>query len=173
MCTIKKTLLENYELRHNGEYASITLKYNNNNAGEIQISSSFGNWANYWPACGENFKDFLCSLDFDYLANKLRVEKILDIDATYKNLINSVELNTYPNEEQRQILLDELKELFELTSDKSSLLHFFYDNTILVNFFETIDYHEMVSPQFRLFFDSLWKSFIEYLKNEIKDIDGN
>lgn len=83
---VTKTTRECYEVREGSpgksgsEWANITLScwerlnipYKDGVffGGEIQISSSFGSWANSWGHCGCPFKKFLISLEFDYIFTK-------------------------------------------------------------------------------------------------------
>lgn len=60
----KKKVVEQYELRNEGEWAFITLDSNN---GLFQSNSSFGNYSYSWTNHGrESFKSFLIEIGYDY-----------------------------------------------------------------------------------------------------------
>lgn len=85
---VTKTMRECYEVRENGEWATISLDCWERPAnagtphertyycGEITIQSSFGTWGHVWTACGEPFKQFLASLSFDYVFTKFMGTKL-------------------------------------------------------------------------------------------------
>lgn len=50
-----------------GEWATIIIRPN----GQIFINSDYGDWCFWWNGFGKDFKQFLISLNSDYLASKL------------------------------------------------------------------------------------------------------
>lgn len=77
---IKAPPMDTYEVRNDGEWATISLRSwkrddlihggRGSFGGEVMIHSSFGSWANSWNACGCPFPEFLISLDFHYVFTK-------------------------------------------------------------------------------------------------------
>ena len=60
--------------------------------GYFSCVTDYGNYAFQWTAHGDgDFRDFLCSLDTDYLMGKLRANrKDFNLDATIKNMRRSI-----------------------------------------------------------------------------------
>src|SRR5665648_835244 len=83
--TIEKTTVECYKIRHkSGMYwADITID-SLGKQGRISISSDYGNYANFWGACGCEFKEFLTGLNLGYAAGKFGADRWFDLDATLK-----------------------------------------------------------------------------------------
>ena len=80
--SIKKTTVEQYEIRVNSEWAFITL---DSDKGIFQAHSSYGDYGYSWPKHGrKNFKDFVLELvkDKEYFLGKVSSEDCFYNDKT-------------------------------------------------------------------------------------------
>jgi len=171
--TIKKTKVECYKIRDEkrGSWADITIDVTGDHSGRISISSDYGNYANYWGACGSGFKQFLIDLNIDYAADKFRADRWFDLDCTlngYKRrVIECRREGTLTTESAREIW-DEIEEL-EDVSNESEFTATMWNQRKLMHFFDgcpDIDYG--ITPQFRRFWETVWPVFINELEEEMQ-----
>lgn len=166
---ISKSTIELYKLRNpvSRNFADITID-ENGNAGRISIASSFGEWSNYWAACGEPFKKFLCGLDIHYTATKFRVETWIDLPKTiqkFKSEILAARKDEAISKDEARVLISELKEVesanqrdyFVMMTQQHNLMKFFDFNPN-----PETDIH----PQFRAFWGEVWNPFLVHLQSE-------
>ncbi len=85
-------------------------------SGFFATVSDFGNYAYHWNAHGrEDFREFLCELDDDYLCSKLKPQKVLyereSVQAIREHLRQSAEDGSFTEDEacEEQELLEELE----------------------------------------------------------------
>lgn len=149
-----------------GNWADITVD-EGDKSGRISISSDLGDWSNYWGACGESFKQFLCGLDIHYTAGKMEASGWFDHDATIQEVKRlAKELKRDFNKEQRLDLAEEIKDLegasrydeYLIMLERSELVHKLWDHPELC---------KGIEPGFRVFWDRVWPHFIEVLQSEI------
>jgi len=168
---VTKTTVECYKLRFEGGlWADITIDDNSvgdKGAGRIQIASDFGNWSNYWGACGSPFKKFLESLDIHYTAGKFGADKWFDFAATIKELKRNINEDAYGDE--RKSLLAELKEIEEnCTEDIMDFRIQIENSTELLQFVShSPDVITGVHPSFKRFWDEIWQEFRYILHKEL------
>ena len=96
MSVTKTTGAEVYSVKNAGEWATIIVRswadvgQNDtlHHRGELLINSTFGAWSNYWNAPGIPFKQFLASVEFDYLMSKLMGRELEEHDgeSTFNHL---------------------------------------------------------------------------------------
>ena len=168
--TIEKTTVECYKIRHDyGYWADITVD-SQGSKGRISISSDFGNYANFWGACGSSFKKFLIDLNLDYAADKFGADRWFDQENTLKGY--RIHILDYRKDETisaqlARLLWNEIEELeecsskseFEITISNCSNLMRLFDHC------PEIDYG--ITPQFRKFWDLVWPVFIDQIKSEM------
>jgi len=167
---ISKSTIELYKLRNGSrDFADITID-DNGNAGRISISSSYGNWSNYWAACGESFKKFLCGLDIEYAANKFGVQEFIDLPKTiqkFKVKILDAEKNEAIKKDEARILISELKEIEESANQRDYFVLMVQQQN-LMKFFDFMPSPETdINPQFRAFWNEFWKPFLVHLQSEL------
>lgn len=170
--SINRTKCELYKIRHkSGMYwADITLDYTES-TGRIQIASDYGDWQNYWGACGCGFKEFLTRLDIFYTAGKFGCSNWFDINKTIEVLTEAINERFEQEDidaDKRDSLLAEVEKLSGCGQHEYwSLMS--YDLEELGSFFEPceIPNETGITPQFRQFWNEAWAVFIEQLKSEI------
>lgn len=167
---ITKQQVTVYKMRglEHGNWADFTID-EGEKAGRISISSDWGNWANYWGACGESFKKFLCSLDIYYFAGKVGESNWLDTEKTvkcWKKTILERRRENSIDENLARFAFDELKDADENYSGSD----FIYAVYNCDNLLKALEYDKNtqtdVSPSFRNFWEKAWLPFIAYLKKE-------
>jgi hypothetical protein len=168
--TLTKSTVECYKIRHStGMYwADITIDASER-AGRIQIASDFGDYQNYWGACGSSFKDFLCQIDIDYAANKFGANKWFDHEKTIgamKETVLQYRRNCHIESDRARVLYDEIQSLdccYDVNEFKSELMA----TDELMPFYDHCpDLVYDVSPQFKKFWNTVWPIFLNELKNE-------
>lgn len=169
---ITKTNVECYKLRlPGGDYwADITLD-SGENAGRLSISSDYGHWANYWGACGKGFKEFLISLNIDYVASKIGESRYFDAPGTikvYKEHILESRRSASIDAGDARNCFKEIKELESGSNDRNQFFHSMQDCDNLMKYFDYCpDSVECISPLFTRFWYGPWQAFIAELKKEI------
>lgn len=127
--TVTKTTRECYEVRTgepHGEWANITLHCWDRkiwddsiyHCGEITIHSSYGTWGYIWTACGNNFKEFLCDIEFSYAFGKFMGASLMQFngDASMQGLRHKViehRRTAWISKAEARALWDALKECEE------------------------------------------------------------
>ena len=172
--TIEKSKVECYKIRHpqTGMYwADITLDVMGSK-GRISISSDFGNYANFWGACGSGgFKKFLTEIDRYYAADKFGADKWFDLDHTlkyYKEQVLFCRREGHIKAEKARDIFDEIKEM-EGCSSESEFVSQMWNSTELMRFFNGCpEMSRNITPQFRKFWKTVWPVFIDQLKQEIE-----
>ena len=164
-----KSTVECYKIRgtKSGVWADITIDANEK-AGRLQIASDYGSWQYYWGSCGLNFKDFLISLNIDYVANKFGEGNWFDLDKTISNLESNIkEFTQYDTiQDLKNELLEELKNLEE-SSGKDEFVHKMWNSPKIMDMADgTPNLETSISPQFQNFWKILWQVFKEELKAE-------
>lgn len=166
--TIKKETVECYKIRGVGntfDWADITIDARQN-TGRIQIASDNGSFQYYWGACGEPFKEFLIGLGKDYAAGKFGESKWFDHDGTIELIKQNIATRA-KNEEHKDVLLEELKEL-EGCDSRESFCFLMHNSTELMKMYDDFpDILEKISPGFEYFWNNIWPVFIEELKKEL------
>lgn len=169
--TIEKSTVECYKIRHeSGMYwADITVD-SMGNKGRISISSDFGNYANFWGACGHSFKEFLTELNLYYAADKFGADKWFDLDKTingYKQRVLEQRRNDEINEVFAREIWDEIKEL-DQSSSKGEFEGMIWNSPKILSFFDHCpEMNYGITPQFKRLWSTVWQIFIETIKLEI------
>ena len=200
--SVSKSLSETYDITSRGARATITLRSDSHEAtksyrGQIQIQSSYGNWANSWNACGVPFKQFLVGCDFEYLFTKFAPESlhVFDGDGSLRQLradILTLRREGRSDRDEIRALWDALRESEpRLTSSVEDWVGEL--SKIQLNLRESGSWpgpsthtqwrperpeydlltepwlraNTMHNPSLRKFWDELWPHFWEALKSEI------
>ncbi len=165
---ISKTQVECYKIKgKHGMFATITLDYSGNQ-GRISIASDFGNWSNYWGACGSGFKNFLVGLDIHYAAGKFGEGHWFDLDKTIAGLKEMVN-EDLPCDIIHDELNEEIKQLEETSNKEEFIVCMWQCKNIMRLQDGAPDISYDISPTFKSFWTKLWPAFIQTLKLEIKD----
>jgi len=168
--TIEKKQIESYKIRNTDggfAWADITIDDSGGkNAGRIQIASDYGQWQNYWGACGTPFKKFLGQLDIHYAAGKFGTGNHFDHDATIKNLENRVDEYSEDYPELKSVLLEELDVLRDAYNMNEFEAQMWNCDNILSMEGHQPDIIKCVEPGFRRFWEEIWPSFIEHSNTE-------
>lgn len=185
--TVKKSTVEKYSIRNDGEYATICITEwgpdqrasgSNYYGGEIMINSSYGAFANAWSACGEPFKKFLIGIEMDYFMGKClgRGATVFDGSASYKAAVARVldaRRNNDLSKEDARELYDELEYCqSELEDSEASFTAAIYrvpsngdQSRVFDEAYEMLV--DMPNPQAVGFWKKLWPAFEAELKNEL------
>jgi len=169
---IEKTTVECYKIRHeSGMYwADITIDVTGDRSGRISISSDYGNYANYWGACGGGLKKFLTEINRGYAADKFGADKWFDLDETlkkYKEHVLFSRREQHIKAERARDIFNEIKEL-EGCSGESEFVSQMWNSIELMRFFDGCpEMERTTTPQFRKFWDTVWPIFINAIKQEI------
>lgn len=164
----KKKVVEQYELRNEGEWAFITLDSNN---GLFQSNSSFGNYSYSWPNHGrESFKSFLIEIDYDYFLNKVSNMNEVDGIKTKEKWTKAI------LEDRKDRVLDmyEARKAYDSlqTIDFSASMDSIWDQfyySFLGDIYDCMDFDlEVDFPiQARMFWEKIMKPFRKILKEEL------
>ncbi|WP_281991224.1 hypothetical protein [Aquimarina aggregata] len=162
---VSKSTVECYKIRCDSFYwADITIDASGNQ-GRIQIASDFGNWQNYWSACGMPFKDFLKKLNIGYFASKVGADKWFDLDKTIEGLREHV--NDYAQDKDLKDGLKKELSYLELSDGKDEFIHKMYESNLLMDMTDQCpDMVYSIEPSFQRFWDELWPVFIAETTNE-------
>lgn len=113
--SVAKSTVECYKIRsEKGPYwADVTIDAKGT-SGRISISSDYGNWQNFWGACGCDFKAFLATLNPQYAADKFGAERWVDVQATLLNIreqVRELRRDETLSAEKARAIYDETKAL--------------------------------------------------------------
>jgi len=169
---IEKTTVECYKIRHeSGNYwADITIDVTSDRSGRISISSDYGNYANYWGACGSGLKQFLIDLNLEYAADKFGADRWFDLDCTlkgYKQRVLEYRRDETLTADLAREIWDEINEL-EDCSNKSEFEARMWNQSKLMRMYDhcpDIDYG--ITPQFNKFWKTVWPIFTDAIRAEI------
>ena len=171
--TISKHSVEVYKIRGAklGGWADITIDANGK-TGRISISSSHGDWAHYWGACGCGFKDFLCGLNIGYVAGKFGCASVFDFEETIKGWKQSVleyrKTGSCSAEYARKVF-NEIKGIENDQPSKEYLYCMLHNSESLLDFFEGVPYFEtIIDPAFVFFWNEIWPVLTSQLKQELQ-----
>jgi hypothetical protein len=160
--TVAKSSVELYKIRHaSGCYwADITIDASGH-TGRISIASDWGNWSNYWGACGSDFKTFLASLNHDYVASKFGAEQWVDVEKSlgeFKKMVSSYEQHGHLSKEEALLIRSEIKDLRGEPSlaISQAIEHTEYLSRFLYANAGEADYIYKDNPHFRAFWDNAW-----------------
>lgn len=168
-----KSTVELYKVRgvKNGGWADITIDAHNK-TGRISISSSHGDWAYYWGACGCPFKEFLIGLDIHYTAGKFGEGHHLDLSATIKEWKR--EVLTYRRQEMieedfaRDLWL-EIEEIESEHPDMEGVKYMLWNTVHLLRWFDSSpNLVEDIAPSFYFFWENIWPVFINEIRTELQ-----
>ena len=168
--TISKSTVESYKIRFpkNHTWADISVDPGEK-SGRIQIASDYGDWQYYWGSCGSQFKEFLIDLNIGYAACKFGEDKFFDLNSTIESLRNRI--MDYAGPEDKDALAGLLHELDELknSSCKEEFVHKIQNCDAIMEMENySPDLCFTINPLFKIFWEGLWKVFVDELKNEIK-----
>ena len=172
--SITKSTVECYKIRHeSGMYwADITIDAKDH-TGRIQIASDYGDWQYHWGACGETFKHFLAHLNIDYVAGKFGENDHFDEEKTiamYRQYVKDNRKDKSLTAAEARSLMDDIKYLQSSGANKlNDFLHVLHNecHALVHQFDHQPDTVTTISPQFRMFWDNVWKFFITELKKEL------
>lgn len=174
--TTVKSTVELYKIRHvNGCYwADITIDANGRE-GRISIASDWGNWSNYWGACGEGFKSFLASINMEYAANKFGVEQWIDVKKSldsFNELVGECERYGTVSKAEAIGIRAEIKELrgesaaciTEAVTRSRSLYSFLYGHG------DGADFIYKANPHFAAFWAQAWPVLLAEFASETEAV---
>lgn len=127
--SIKKTTgAEVYQVRNNGEWATIVIRPwadpgpdgTVHHCGELLINSTYGTWSHYWSAAGKNFKAFLAGLDYSYLMGKLLGTNLTVYDP--KATINDLKLKVLERRQRRALSNEQARWIYSEIEDRRELM---------------------------------------------------
>jgi len=163
---ISKSTIEAFKIRSNEMYwADINIDANGTQ-GRIQIASDFGNWQNFWGACGTSFYEFLAKLNIDYFAGKVGANKWFDLDKTIKYLEERIE-DCAEDKSHKKTLLKELSELKNISGEGEFIYQVQKCEEIMIMENYTPDMTYSIEPGFKRFWNEIWPVFI----NEISKVE--
>ncbi len=167
---ITKNNIECYKIRHSSAtpWADINVD-THGKSGRLSIASDYGNWSYYWGACGEPFKQFLEGLDKHYVARKFGCAHTLDMERTIQTIKREVVCSvrsgsTHVN--TARVIWTELEYPFRIQE------HDFFNNLerYCPALMQTFNYDPPIcygiSPLFLLFWDEIWRVFLDTLRAE-------
>ena len=168
---ISKSKAEIYRIRNieNSWFAWADITIDENvESGRISISSDYGNWSYYWSSCGCSFKEFLCGVSIDYVAEKFRESHWFDQEATIQHLKHII----IEQRKQDDLTEEEARSYYNLI--ETDLEHI-QDQTVfeialhqseLSQIDEWFEVSTNISPSFNQFWENPWQAFISQLKAE-------
>lgn len=169
--TVEKSTVELYKIRSNDfAWADITIDAHGR-AGRISVASDYGNWQNYWGACGSDFKTFLSQISESYAATKFSAEERIDVDGTiklWKELLISYRRDETLDAEKARSIYDEIEEV--ASEDRQGLLRAFDNTSDLSPFmYDVCGAPELVHepcPHFKRFWKELWPALLAEFARE-------
>lgn len=137
--------------------------------GRISIASDYGNWQYGWPACGNSFKAFLCSLNIGYVAGKFGAAQWFDHERSVKQVkqdLLSARRDWLSKEDAREMwkTVEDLEDAGNETAFGTTI----YNSDKL---FQLYDGAEMpiltsIDPCFRRFWEECWSLLVTEFKRE-------
>lgn len=162
---ITKTKVEVYKMRSKDfAWADITIDAKET-TGRISIASDYGNWQNYWGACGTSFKKFLQEINIDYCATKFGANKWFDLDKTVAGLKERIS-DFSESKSQKKNLLKELKTLANVSCLEEFIQVAQECNAIMYMEDYMPDVVYSIEPGFKRFWNEIWPVFLEELQKE-------
>lgn len=174
-----------YSVKKDGEWATICIRQTKNeyNGGEILIHSSFGSWGNFWRNIGSrDFREFLSNLDYHYFFQKLDKDLgvCFDFEGTVRNIKGCIlQERRYGDrygdltEEVARKYYDILEYIEEHEGPYKDANTFY--NDLCQHYDELFHFAIADDPtttkpksECKMFWDILWKEFVEHLKEELK-----
>lgn len=127
--SIKKTTgAEVYQVRNNGEWATIIIRSwadpdsagHPHHCGEMLINSTHGTWSHYWSTTAKNFKAFLAGLDYSYLMGKLCGANlaVYDPEAT----INDLKRKVLERRQRRALSNEQARWIYNEIEDRREMM---------------------------------------------------
>ena len=179
---VEKSLVERYYLKEDWTYADIHIS----DDGALSIRSDYGDYAYKWGSFCDSFKDFLISINDDYLINKLGGANsyIFDFSSTIKAIKEEIIdcRKDYGSFDPEAIILDQ-KEAREMWDEIEELEYtdnkdIFFINIMNTQYYEivcdndpyNVPCKDMVHPQLNSFTKEIWPHFIDYLKKEKENV---
>jgi hypothetical protein len=168
--TVSKSTVECYKIRHaNGMYwADITIDAKDK-TGRIQIASDFGDWQNYWGACGTDFKTFLASLDKYYAGDKFNADRWFDHAKTLAGFRSH--LDDVPKTD-RTTARKEIKELEDYVHEEEFKAHLYDCDTLMRLFDNCPDIVRGLTPGFLRFWEMIWPVLLNEFKQETAEVNA-
>lgn len=164
MASLKKESAESYSFQNNGEFAFIVI----NKTGPyltLVVDSSYGVFSNTFYTNHENSLEFLKSLSFDYLMNKLTDGKGKEVDTV--KLLSSLTSEIKELRKEKSIskdtareLLDEVTEIVQEFGNSEPLLGYVLINSDFASVNPT---DSILSSSFPM----KWKESYEYFWKEL------
>jgi len=176
--TFRHQMIEQYDVRVNGEYAIICI----DPRGILLVESSYGSFNYWWGAAGSDFKQFLTELNPDYFFGKVRQgqqDHYFDRDETEKRIKERI-LEERRNKDiskdfARECWNDLHEDIREFYGDDKGTCNLFVsdlmDTYSLSKLFDDYDSVPIVTGfprECHHFWENVWCPFIEMLKDEIR-----
>lgn len=174
---LTKSNCTRYSIHLNGEYAVIFINQMGN-CGELAIYSSFGTWGYIWSNFGHgDFVDFLIELQYNYFFKKVDEEdrgRVFDCEGTIKEikkLILEDRRNKDLEYEDARSHIDDIISYEKWHSPQLTKSSFYFTmSEYYSNLYEYMGNHdyptiEKNKPSCEEFWNTLWKEFINNVKN--------
>jgi hypothetical protein len=179
---VEKSISEVYTLRFDDHrdwwiQASII-----DDRGHLSLHTSHGDWQYRWGSPGMPFKQFLTTLDKDYLMGKLGERSFFDDKETIKQIKQDIRCKRREGglkEEDAREFYDYLSKGYGIDASNQSTFyrsletqgHVLVDK-IYWGDFTSIPCYMDYEPSLRQFVENLWPSFVKYLKFEQSEREG-
>lgn len=173
--SVSKSTVVLYKIRHQKSgcyWADITID-ESGSKGRINIASDYGNYSNYWHACGSSFKEFLLKIGKDYAASKFGADHWFDHENTineYKRAIIFQRRCLHLSEEEARKLFKQVKEMEDIVYEQE-FVHEMLNKTDLMRFLDNMPgICRSITPQFNHFWEDIWPIFLGELKKELEQM---
>jgi len=144
-----KSVCEKYSLKFNSgwDWANFTI----DDTGLLQCNSSFGNYSYQWGSFGDSFKKFLCSINSDYLINKISNNTHFDTDKYQEQAKKAI----YKLRNEDEMDKEQARELFEFINQGLSdcgssydmVCREIYDNSLLRDLYDGEVFYSPFAPE--------------------------
>lgn len=134
--------------------------------GFFGVVSDYGNYAFHWTSFGEDFKEFLVGLDWDYLYGKLtHTQRVYDGDGTERSIKQHILQRRHSRQMTREQARDEWALLDESEVDHHTDVGYaLWRARTELNTYEGDFYQTMHEPQCRQFCEKVFPRFIQALR---------
>jgi len=175
--TFTHRMIEQYDVRVNGEYAIICI----DPRGILLVESSYGSFNYWWGAAGTDFKTFLTQVNSDYFFGKVRQGQNNDhfyrdeTDKEVKRRILEYRRSDDISKERAREAWNDLLEIEDYHGWDRSVATLYVQefmqsdalNTIFQDF-DSIPLIQGFPKECHHFWERVWLPFIEMLKEEIR-----
>lgn len=146
----------------------------------VSIHSDYGNWSYSWTNHGcESLKRFLVQTELDYLGNKFCNGKT---ESDYKDSIKRIRQDVIQYRKEEYITKEEARDALDHLKNDDLELYSTNDDLFLTTLLQEKVFYKIYEEsgfpitkklprQFEMFYERIWKVFIEELKKELDNPD--